>query len=241
MTSWERCWRLGTLACLVAACGQAPPAPTAVESPNPSTGRSSAGQTNVLEALPQNPSTPATPATAAPATPGPAATAVGSTQPLATPVPNVDAGATSESPPLPPEPTPASPPTDEFFGACRAPRLTGCDDVYVTFVSPAADLCVQLSLDDCGAFRQSLQVDVPVSWRLSTATVGKAANCNLGVYDPSSTPALSASGRVTWNEDGRELSDVAVDLTLQAPAGLSTPTTVSVKTKDPIKQLVKCD
>lgn len=151
----------------------------------------------------------------------------------------VDAGVPSDA--LPTNPVaPSSKPTADFFGACKAPRFTDCDDLYVTYVSPAADLCVQLSLDDCGVFRQSLQVDVPVTWRVSSATLGKAKDCDLGVYDPKSTSVLTASGSVTWIEDGPELSDVEVNVTLQSPSGATTPSSITVKTSEPIKQLVKC-
>jgi hypothetical protein len=141
---------------------------------------------------------------------------------------------------VPPSTQPSPAADAGVFEACSTTRITGCDDLYITFQKTSSDLCVQLSLDNCGIFRGALQVDVPLSWRLSSATVGSANDCAAGSYDPKSISMPSAKGSITWVEDGRQLSQLEIDLTLEPPATASDLDPVSVKTLKPIPSSVSC-
>lgn len=242
MMSRQRCWCLAALGFLVAACGDAPPAPTPIVSPNPPTGTNTSGQTNALEALPassgplQDPDALAassTPSVDAGAGPAPAVSVATNS------AASVDAGAGGSSGGG--SSAGGSAALGGEFNACSAPRITGCDDLFITFRQPSADLCVQLSLDNCGVFRGALTIDVPVSWRLSSATLGSAAACDLGAYDPKSVSAVSATGSITGVDDGNSLSQVEINLTLQLPPTAPNAAPVSVKTDKPIAASPRCD
>jgi hypothetical protein len=127
------------------------------------------------------------------------------------------------------------------FDSCSVPRLTGCEDLFITFRQPSADLCVQLSLDNCGVFRGALIIDAPVAWRLSSATLGSADVCELGSYDPKSISAVSATGSITGVDDGTSLSQVEINLTLQLPPTAPSAAPVSIKTDQPIAASPRCD
>jgi len=90
------------------------------------------------------------------------------------------------------------------FASCVRGRggYTDCDSVYVTMTQASPPRCVQLTIDNCtsGAYgRQGLPVDVPVTWQLSSASIGDSPGaCELGVYYPESTVVIDAEGSIEF-------------------------------------------
>jgi len=130
------------------------------------------------------------------------------------------------------------------FEACTHSEGTygrNCDYLYVSMkqVSPAR--CVQLTFDNCDRYdRRGLAVDVPTAWLLDSGTVGSnLQECELGVYYPSSSVALRASGEATWNETTRLPSELVLDVTLEASTASGTAS-IDVTTAAPIAVSV-CD
>jgi len=114
-----------------------------------------------------------------------------------------------------------------------------CDSLYVTMKQVSPPRCVQLTFDNCGEYgRRGLAVDVPMPWRLDSGTVSSDPDeCELGVFYPTSSVALSASGSVTWNQTTRLPSELALDVTLETstPAGNAS---IDVTTTTPLTPVV---
>jgi hypothetical protein len=170
-----------------------------------------------------------------------AAGATGATPPPANESPVAPGAIAAAS--MPPAAAPAS-----TSNAATAPALTfeactysegtygrNCDSLYVSMKQVSPALCVQLTFDNCGEYgRDGLPVDVPMPWRMDSGTVGTNLDeCELGVYYPSSSVALRASGSVTWNETTRLPSELVLDVTL-ATSTSATDASVDLTTTTPI-------
>jgi hypothetical protein len=107
-----------------------------------------------------------------------------------------------------------------------------CLVINVAVSDLANQSCIQLALDDCGIYgRGGLRVDVPLSWRVSSATVGKLnGDCTPSAeFDPDSASILRAEGAISWNQDTAVPSDLVIDLKLEPPAAapVASPTSVA--------------
>lgn len=131
-----------------------------------------------------------------------------------------DAGAPDAAPPVPgredvgggsPEPAPLG----QAVLACLE-LVVDCRTIQVAVSDAAEDVCVHMTIDDCGsASRTGLPVDVPVSWRLSSASIADLADgCVPGTYDASNVIIVDGSGSIGWNLETPRPSDVAIDVTL---------------------------
>ena len=102
--------------------------------------------------------------------------------------------------------------------------------------------CVQLTLDHCGELgRQGLAVDVPMPWRLDSGAVSSLlSECELGVFYPSSSVALRASGSISWSGAAPLPTELVLDITLETSSSASGATSVDVATSQPITPAV-CD
>ena len=224
------------LACMMAGgisgCGQAPPAPTAVPEAQ-RVGAGSKGQTDT-DVLTVRPSPDAVMPTPAPAEGDEPADEVG------------DEGADPTE--LPDEsdedPAPSAAQAGQLFSACQETSIAGCDSVYVRMVKSAPDVCVQLVLDDCGENgRQGLRVVVPISWRFVSGSASTDRACELRKYDPKSQPVLSASGKVSFAQQGRQVSALEVDvqLLLDSASEPTVPAQIAVATPSPITDIAPCE
>lgn len=152
-----------------------------------------------------------------------------------------------EPPPEEPtaDPPPAAAPAGQVFTACHETRVVGCDAVYVRMVKSAPDVCVQLVLDNCSENgRQGLPVVVPVSWRLASGSASTNRGCDVHDYDPKSQPVLSASGKVTFAQEGRQISALQIDVQLSldsATAESKVPAQIAVTTASPIADVGTCE
>jgi len=104
-------------------------------------------------------------------------------------------------------------------------------------VSPPG--CVQLTFDNCGAYgRRGLGVDVPMPWSLDSGTVSSDPDeCELGVFYPTSSVALRASGSATWNQTTRLPSEIVLDVTLETSTSAG-DASVDVTTTMPLTPVV---
>jgi hypothetical protein len=129
--------------------------------------------------------------------------------------------------------------------ACREARVAGCDGLYVRFLLTSPDLCVQLALDNCDEnARAGLTVNVPLSWRLSAGSASSNKACDIREYDPKSQPALTGTGNITFDQLGRQISALEVDVDLRIAASErepTLPTEVSVATREPISVIGLCE
>jgi len=220
MHGWKRCQVFLAVACgAVAGCGEAPEPPGAVVGPTSNlVGTGNASQMDVV--LPVQPVQVSPPAPTVP-----------------------DAGgAAGES--LPDIPVVASS-SGRVFAACHESRVSGCDYLHISVQDSSPALCVQLTLDSCSQFGRGsgLKVDVPLTWQLTAGSVSDAKLCDLLDYDPKSIPVNSATGRISWNERGRVLSALAVDVTLElsVEAGANEPAKIELGTSSPIASVPDCD
>jgi hypothetical protein len=222
MHGWKRCQVFLAVACgAVAGCGEAPEPPGAVGGPTSNVvGTGNASQMDVLPVRPE-PVNPAPPTGA-------------------------DAGgAGGESlPDIPVVPTAAAS-SDRVFAACHESRVSGCDFLHISVQDSSPALCVQLTLDNCSEYGRGsgLKVNVPLTWQLASGSVSDAKLCDLLDYDPKSLPVDSASGRISWDQRGRVVSSLAVDVTLEvsAAAGSAVPAKVELETSTPIASIKDCD
>lgn len=116
---------------------------------------------------------------------------------------------------------------------------TNCDYVYVTMAQASPERCVQLTIDNCGDSysRQGLAVDAPLSWKLSSASIGAAADdCELGVYNPESTVVLGASGSIEWPAVASTAlpTGIVLDVTLQPSSTADDTSSIDVVTTEPL-------
>ena len=106
-------------------------------------------------------------------------------------------------------------------------------------------LCVQLTLDNCNAYGRGsgLGVDLPLTWQLASGSVSDAKVCDLLDYDPKSLPLNAATGRISWSERGRVISELAIDVTLQVSVepGSKLPAKIEIDTATPIASIEDCD
>jgi hypothetical protein len=220
---WTGC---AALACGVVGCGEAPDPPTAI-TPAERVGAGSKGQTegNVLEVRPSPDAVAAVP---------PAAVA-----PAPEPVP------VAETPPQTVDPPPVASAPARVFSACSEARVVGCDALYVRMLAPSPALCVQLVLDNCSEnSRSGLGVNLPVSWRLTSGSASSNAECDLRDYDPKSHPALTGTGTIRWDQQGRQISGLEIDIDLRIAASEqdpTLPTQVAVKTDEPLGPIDACE
>jgi len=222
MHGWKRCQVFLAVACgAVAGCGEAPEPPGAVGGPTSNVvGTGNASQMDVLPVRPE-PVNPAAPTGA-------------------------DAGAGgSESLPDIPIVPPVVVSSGRVFAACHESRVSGCDYLHVSVQDAAPALCVQLTLDNCSEYGRSsgLKVDVPLTWQLASGSVSDAKLCDLLDYDPKSLPVTAATGRISWNERGRVVSALAVDVTLAVSVepGSAVPAQIELETSTPIASVEECD
>jgi hypothetical protein len=99
--------------------------------------------------------------------------------------PGASAGSSSGLPPAPATAFASCTRRDGSYG-------TNCDYVYVTMTQTSPERCVQLTIDNCGDSytSQGLPVDTPLSWKLSSASIGSSPDeCELGVFNPESARA----------------------------------------------------
>jgi len=106
-----------------------------------------------------------------------------------------------------------------------------CTVINIAVLDESAGSCVELVVDDCGTFtRAGLPVDIPVTWRLGSASVGDLEEgCVPAAYDPDSAIIVDGSGSISWNLDTRRPSDLVVDLSLEpaSSAGIDSPVGVA--------------
>jgi hypothetical protein len=220
----------GVMAAGVMGCGQAPPAPTAVpEAQRVGAGSKGQTETDVLTVRPSPDAVMPTPPSSE-----------------ADPGTDADVGDPADAPADEPdaEPAPASSPAGQVFSACHETRVVGCDAVYVRIVKSTPDVCVQLVLDNCGENgRKTLQVAVPISWRLTSGSASTGQGCDLREYDPKSEPVLSASGKVNFAQQGRQISalDIDVQLLLDSTSESKVPGQIAVSTPSPIADIDTCE
>jgi hypothetical protein len=184
----------------------------AATDPEPSTGEDDADED---DAMPANPAAadPEEAPDEAPAAPG---------------------GSASNSSSLPPAPATA-------FAACtrRGGYGTNCDSVYVTMTQASPERCVQLVIDNCGDgyTSQGLPVDTPVSWKLSSASIGASPDeCELGVFNPESTVVVDASGSIDWDAALPTAlpTGIVLDVTLQPSSSADDTSSIDVSTIEPL-------
>lgn len=146
---------------------------------------------------------------------------------------NAEAAAAAAGNAAPPAPAPSV-----TFEACTYTEGNygrNCDSLYVSMKQASPARCVQLTFDNCGEYgRDSLPVDVPMPWRLDSGTIGTNLDeCELGVFYPTSSVALRASGSVTWNETTRLPSELVLDVAL-ATSTSATDASIELTTTTPI-------
>lgn len=195
--SWQKIGRRygAGVAWLCAACGEAPPPPTALM--DPTIGAEAAGGTSTVILGAQPPGSEDVPDAGAPP-------------------PAADASA---PPAAPAEPSEGAEPSEvtgggPTFAGCTAKRLD-CDEIFVTVLD--GELCVQLSLDNCNAYaRPGLPADVvPLAWRLASAVlVPRAEECEPLEAYPGTVPVANATGTIDWNDEGLVPSDLQIDVSL---------------------------
>lgn len=151
--------------------------------------------------------------------------------------PGASAGNSSSAPPAP----------ATAFASCtrRGGYGTNCDSVYVTMTQTSPERCVQLVIDNCGDGYTSpgLPVDTPVSWRLSSASIGASPDeCELGVFDPESTVVVDASGSIDWDAALPTAlpAGIVVDVTLQPSSSADDTSSIDVSTIEPLNP-ASCD
>jgi hypothetical protein len=132
----------------------------------------------------------------------------------------------------------APPVTAQTFAACTNEGSYGsdCDIIYVTMKQTSPSRCIQLNIDNCGGYnQQGLPVDVPVSWRLASGSIGlNFGECELGVFYSDSDVVVDASGSISWNEATRLPSELVLELTLEPSSSAADTTSVEVVTSEPL-------
>jgi hypothetical protein len=95
-----------------------------------------------------------------------------------------------------------------------------CTTINVAVTDADEDVCVQLTIDNCGGFsRAGLPIDLPVGWRLGSASFADLEEgCVPGTYDPDNVIVIDADGSIGWNLDTPRPSEFAVDVTLTPSA-----------------------
>jgi hypothetical protein len=153
-----------------------------------------------------------------------------------------EAGLESEDPPAassdePDAPKEASPPA-QVFAACLSvgDAYEDCDTIHVTMQEAAAARCVQLTIDNCGAYRRrTLSVEAPSQWDLVSGSIGTSPRaCELGVFNISNTVVLDASGTISWNDAAPAPTDLVLELTLEPSRTGGDAASVELATSEPL-------
>jgi hypothetical protein len=129
-------------------------------------------------------------------------------------------------------------PTLEFEACTSNGGVYGdnCDTIYVAVKQASPPRCVQFNIDNCGVYgRQGLGADVPLSWRLASASIGSNLDqCEVGVFYADSARVADASGTITWNETTRLPTELAMELTLVPSASAEDTSNVEISTSEPL-------
>lgn len=119
----------------------------------------------------------------------------------------------------------------------------GCLIMNIAVTDASEDACIQLALDNCESSAQAgLRVDLPVSWRLGSASVTSSSeDCLPGAqFNPQTgSTIITASGSIDWNLTTRTPSQVVLDVTLQPAGGVLDP--IRVTNSDLVDQVIECD
>ncbi len=105
-----------------------------------------------------------------------------------------------------------------------------CDSINVAVSDVDADVCIQLTLDNCGGYsRPGLPIDLPVSWRLGSASLDDLGDgCVPDAYDPNNIVIIDASGSISWNEDGVQPSELVIEVTLTPSRSAPDPAPITI-------------
>jgi hypothetical protein len=146
--------------------------------------------------------------------------------------PGASAGSSSNLPP---------PPAAAFASCTRREGSygTNCDYLYVTMTQASPGRCVQLTIDNCGDSYSSpgLPVDTPLSWKLSSATIGSSPDeCDLGVFNPDGTIVFDASGSIDWDMAVPSAlpTGIVLDITLEPSSSADDGASIDVVTTEPL-------
>jgi hypothetical protein len=119
----------------------------------------------------------------------------------------------------------------------------GCLIMNIAVIDASEDSCIQLALDNCESSAQAgLRVDLPVSWRLGSASVSASSeDCLPGAqFNPQTgSTIITASGSIDWDLTTRAPSQVVLDVTLQ-PAG-SALDPIRVTNSDLVDPVIECE
>jgi hypothetical protein len=86
----------------------------------------------------------------------------------------------------------------------------------VAVSDPERAVCIQLTIDNCGGYtRAGLPVDLPVAWRLGSASLADLREgCVPGAFDATNVIIVDADGSISWNEETPVPTEVLIDVTL---------------------------
>jgi hypothetical protein len=141
-----------------------------------------------------------------------------------------DAGESAPAPPVADADEAPAAPTGGALAACTEDG-GNCLVINVAVSDRTNQSCIQLAIDDCGIYgRGQLRVDLPVAWRMSSASVGKLnGDCTPAAeFDPDSAIILKANGAISWNQETPQPSDLVLDVTLEPPAEALDPAPTNV-------------
>lgn len=144
-----------------------------------------------------------------------------------------------------PNPIPGDTPTERTFTACVRSSFL-CDYIYLSMREAGTDLCVQLTLDNCGGYqRPGLPVDVPLSWQVASGSIGNSrAGCIPDVYDSTSVPVIDAGGTITWDDTARRPAGLVIDVTVEpspSPGGGLDAGSISLSSRELVGALPDCE
>jgi hypothetical protein len=155
----------------------------------------------------------------------------------------LDGAALETQDPLPPSSdesnaTEAASPPAQIFEACLSvgDAYEDCDTIHVTMQEAAVPRCVQLTIDNCGAYsRRTLSVEAPSPWDLVSGSIGTSSRaCELGVFNASNTVILDASGTIGWNVSAPAPTDLVLQLTLEPSRTAADAPSVALATSEPL-------
>jgi hypothetical protein len=129
------------------------------------------------------------------------------------------------------------------IAACTVLEM-GCVRFYIAVADSEAETCLQLVLDDCNeTTRRGLAVDLPLSWRFATGFVGDLGDECLPntAYVAGDTTIVAGTGRISWNEDTRQPSEVVIDMTLVPSSSAAQSGPIGVLNSDLVDPVPECD
>lgn len=133
---------------------------------------------------------------------------------------------------------PEAPPPDQVFAACLSAggAYEDCDTIYVTMRESDPPRCVQLTLDNCGAYgRRTLTVEAPTQWELISGSIGTSpAACELGVFNASSTVFIDATGTIDWDDAAPVPTELELELTLTPSRTGGDVPSIEIATSEPL-------